>query len=105
MSDVKLFIVVLVISVVIVLELAFVFSSGGNAPVPSLLVAASVISVYATLFRIQNRAGNPENRLVNWKNFLALFVFVSGLLIIGGFIIGNEDGTIPLSLIVGFLIS
>lgn len=105
MTDVKFFIIVLIISVVIALGLAFVFSSGEDAPVPSLLVASLVISVYATLLRILMKANNPDNRLVNWKYFLALFVFVSGLLIIGGFLIGNEEGTIPLSLIVGFLVS
>ena len=68
-------------------------------------MAAAAVSVYATLFRILKNANNSVNRLANWKYFLVLFVFVSGLIIIGGLLLGNEEESVPMGLVVGFLIS
>ena len=103
MSNVKFFIIALVISIVLVLAISFISSEGGV--VPAGLLVAVLVSLFLTLFRILKKSNDPDNRLGGWMYFLALFIFVTGILTLGMLLVTKEEGSIPVSLFVGLIIS
>lgn len=103
MTNIKFFILVLIVTVVIAFAVAFVFSEE-SIIMPGLLIAL-LVSVFLTLFWILKKSNDPWNRLGGWKYFFTLFAFVAGLLAIVMFLITKEEGSIPVSLLAGLLIS
>ncbi len=103
MSNVKFFIVALIVLVVIVFAIAFALSSE-DVLGPGIL-AAVLVSVFITLFRILKKGNNPDNWLGGWKYFFALFIFVTGILTVGLLAVSQDEETIPVSILVGFVIA
>lgn len=105
MTNVKFFLVVLVVTVVIVLAAAIGLMNADADTVVAGLLIAVVFSVFATLFRILKNSNDPDNRLGNWKYFFTLFVFLSGIIAAVTLYAFNDEEALPLSLVAGFVIS
>lgn len=103
MSNIRFFLLVLIITIVIALAVAFLSSEEDSVPLG--LLVAFILSVFLTLFRILKKSNDPENRLGGWKYFFTMFVFVTGILSIGMLLVTQEEESIPVSLFAGLLIS
>lgn len=103
MSNIRFFLLVLIVAIVIALAVAF--ASSEEDAVPLGLLVAFVLSVFLTLFRILKKSNEPENRLGGWKYFFAMFVFVAGILSIAMLLVTQEEETIPVAVLAGLLFS
>ena len=103
MSNIRFFLLVLIVAIVIALAVAFVASEEDAVPLG--LLVAFVLSVFLTLFRILKKSNEPENRLGGWKYFFAMFVFVAGILSIAMLLVTQEEETIPVAVLAGLLFS
>ena len=103
MSNIKYFIIVLVISTVVALAIASTSSSEDAFPLG--LFIAFFLSLYLTLFRILKKSNDSDHRLGFWKYFFVLALFVSGILALVILLITQEESTVPASVIAGVIIS
>ena len=105
MTNVKFFIIVLIISLVITMAVAIGLDNGNEDTIQGGLLIAVVAAIYITLFRILKKNNDPENRLGNWKYFFAMCIFISGILIIGILFINEDEDAALFALMLGIFIS
>ena len=105
MTNFKFFIIVLIISSIVTVAIAYAASKEDY--VSSGLLFSVLFSFFLTLFRILKKSNGPDNRLGNWQFFFTLFVFVTGIVGLGLFFSTRFD-VIPSfrnAMIVGLIIS